>query len=438
MKLHELTAVEAAGRMAAGELTARDYVTACLDRIKAREDAVRAWAFLDPYLALRQADAADQRRKDGPAGPLNGLPVGIKDIIDTADQPTENGSALCAGRRPAKDATLVRLLRDAGAVIMGKCVTTEFAMSSPGKTRNPHDPDRTPGGSSSGSAAAVADCMVPLAIGTQTGGSMLRPASFNGIYGLKPTFGTISRAGLSPLSRRLDTPGIYGRTPEDVALAAAVLLTNDPADPDMRSDAGFGDAPPVADPPKFAFVRGPVWNRGEPDMQRELEDLVRRLGNAVTVRELPTVFEDAFETHGMIMNGAVAGALGHYYDRDNGGLTAVTRERIERGLPVTARQYLEALRHAEDMQLALADYFNGFDAIMAPAAPGQAPVGLDGTGDAAFNGYWTMMGVPAASIPLMTGDDGMPIGVQVICPWGEDAKLVRICRWLADTLGERK
>ncbi|MEQ8807072.1 MAG: amidase, partial [Rhodospirillales bacterium] len=195
MDICRLSTEAALARMATGDLTARELVQACLDRIALREDAVGAWTFLDPGLALAQADAADQRRRDGSAGPLNGIPVGIKDIIDTADQPTENGSRLCAGRRPDRDATLVALLREAGAVIMGKCVTTEFALSAPGKTRNPHDPERTPGGSSSGSAAAVADFMVPLAIGSQTGGSMLRPASFNGVYGLKPTFGTISRAG---------------------------------------------------------------------------------------------------------------------------------------------------------------------------------------------------------------------------------------------------
>lgn len=436
MEIHQMSAVDAVTKMTAGEMTARDYVGACLARIKAREEIVQAWAFLDPDLAMAQADAADARRKAGKAGPLNGLPVGIKDIIDTKDMPTENGSALCAGRRPDKDATLVRLLRDAGAVIMGKCVTTEFAMSSPGKTRNPHDPACTPGGSSSGSAASVADYMVPLSIGSQTGGSMLRPASYNGIYGLKPTFGTISRAGMSPLSRRLDHPGIYARTPEDVALAASVLLQSDAGDPDTRHDAAFGVASPVSTPPRLAFVRGPVWDRGEADMQQGIEDLAARLGNIVTARELSADFEGAYECHATIMNGAVAGALGHYYDRDKDGLTPITRDRVERGFSVTARDYVEALAQAESLQASLADYFVDFDAILTPAAPGQAPRDLSRTGDAAFNGYWTLMGAPAASVPLMTGKDGLPIGVQVVCPWGQDAKLLRICRWLADQVGE--
>ncbi|MEQ9171808.1 MAG: amidase [Rhodospirillales bacterium] len=436
MDICRLSAEAALARMATGDLTARELVQACLDRIALREDAVGAWTFLDPGLALAQADAADQRRRDGSAGPLNGIPVGIKDIIDTADQPTENGSRLCAGRRPDRDATLVALLREAGAVIMGKCVTTEFALSAPGKTRNPHDPERTPGGSSSGSAAAVADFMVPLAIGSQTGGSMLRPASFNGVYGLKPTFGTISRAGMSPLSRRLDHPGVFARTPEDLALTARVLMRRDPADKDMRSHVKLGEADPLTAPPRLVFVRGPAWGRGEGDMQRAIEELARSLGSVVRDEELPPVFETALECQGAVMNGAVGQSLGPYYDRDRAGLDPITADRVERGRGVTARDYLDALYLAEDMQDALAGFFDGVDAILTPAAPGQAPGDLRRTGDASFNGYWTMMGVPAVSLPLLKGADGMPIGVQVICPWGEDAKLLRICRWLVDKAGE--
>ena len=422
--------------MEAGGLTARDLVQACLDRIAEREEVVGAWAFLDPDLALSQADAADERRRNGQAGPLNGIPIGIKDIIDTADQPTENGSLLCAGRRPGTDAALVARLRDAGAVIMGKCVTTEFALSAPGKTRNPFDPERTPGGSSSGSAAAVGDRMVPLSIGSQTGGSMLRPASFNGVYGLKPTFGTISRAGMSPLSRRLDHPGIFARTLDDIGLAADVLMARDKADKDMRGHARLGKAEPLDGSPKLAFVRGPAWRRGEADMQRRLEDMVRGLGATVTECELPPVFEVAIECHGCIMNGAVGQSLGPYYDRDKEGLNPVTRERIERGRGVTAREYLDALYLAEEMQDALANFLEGYDAIITPAAPGQAPRDLSRTGDAVFNGYWTLMGGPAVSLPLLTGDDGMPIGVQLVGHWARDAQLLQVAAWLAGTVGE--
>ena len=278
--------------------------------------------------------------------------------------------------------------------------------------------------------------MVPLAIGSQTGGSMLRPASFNGVYGLKPTFGTISRAGMSPLSRRLDHPGIFARTPEDMALAGRVLMQRDPADKDMRAHPKMGEADPLTAPPRLAFVRGPAWGRGEADMQQAIEGLARDLGDDVREADLPPVFDAALECHGMVMNGAVGQSLGPYYDRDRAGLDPITADRVERGRPVTAREYLDALYQAEEMQDALAGFFDGVDAILTPAAPGQAPRELTRTGDASFNGYWTLMGAPAASVPLLKGADGMPIGVQVICPWGQDAKLLRICRWLADKVGE--
>ena len=440
MQPNELTAGQALAAMAAGNLTSRALVESCLARIAEREDTVRAWAFLDAGLALAQADAADARRAAGDAGPLNGLPVGIKDIIDTADQPTENGSKVCAGRQPDKDATLVRLLREAGAVILGKTVTTEFALSAPGKTRNPHDPAHTPGGSSSGSAAAVADFMVPLAIGTQTGGSVLRPSSYNGIYGLKPTFGTISRAGLSPLSRRLDHPGIHARAPEDLALVAAVLMKTDKADPDMRGHAAFRDHVPLpaAPAPRLAFVRGPAWTFADADMQRAMEGLADKLGDAVTARDLPPEFDDALSSQAAIMNGAVAASLGPYYDTARDRMDPKTVKRVEAGLPVSARDYLTALDKAEKMQAALAGFFADVDAVLTPAAPGQAPRDLGTTGNAVFNGYWTMMGVPAVSAPLLKGDSGLPMGVQVVCPWGEDGRAVAVARWLANQIGEWK
>ena len=213
-------------------------------------------------------------------------------------------------------------------------------------------------------------------------------------------------------------------------------MARDKADKDMRGHAGLGEAAPLDAPPRLAFVRGPAWRRGEADMQRGMEDLVRGLGDVAIECELPPVFEGAVECHGMIMNGAVGQSLGPYYDRDRDGLDPITADRVERGRGVTARDYLDALYLAEEMQDVLAGFFDGIDAIITPAAPGQAPRDLSRTGDAVFNGYWTLMGAPAASVPLLTGDDGMPIGVQVICPWGEDARLLRICRWLADRVGE--
>ena len=260
MDLIKLSASEALRMMEGGTLSSEEYVKAFLKQIELREDDVGAWIFLDPKLALEQAREADKRRKDKNAGKLNGLPIGIKDIIDTKDMPTENGSLLCKNRQPLNDAHLVKLLRDEGAVIMGKCVTTEFALSGPGKTKNPRDLECTPGGSSSGSAAAVSDYMVPLAIGSQTGGSVLRPASFTGILGFKPTFGTISRSGMSPISQRLDHPGIYANCVEDIDLVASVILSYDSNDLDMIQNYQYKRNVNLNKPIKFGFVRGPVWN----------------------------------------------------------------------------------------------------------------------------------------------------------------------------------
>ncbi|MDC1134250.1 amidase, partial [Alphaproteobacteria bacterium] len=263
MNLIKINAVDALKMMKNGELTSENYVNAFLDHIKIREPDIGAWIYLDPKLAIQQARQADQRQKDNKAGILNGLPIGIKDIIDTKDMPTGNGSLICKNRRPSEDAHLVKLLKEAGAVIMGKCVTTEFALSAPGKTKNPKDLECTPGGSSSGSAAAVSDNMVPLAIGSQTGGSVLRPASFTGIFGLKPTFGTISRSGMSAISQRLDHPGIYANTPNDIKLVASVILSYHKQDLDMRSNYIFDSRGSINKSPKFAFVKGPVWNFGD-------------------------------------------------------------------------------------------------------------------------------------------------------------------------------
>ncbi|MDA9170974.1 amidase [Alphaproteobacteria bacterium] len=426
MYLIKINAVDALKMMKNGELTSENYVNAFLDHIKIREPDVGAWIYLDPELAIQQARQADQRQKDNKAGNLNGLPIGIKDIIDTKDMPTENGSLICNNRRPSEDAHLVKLLKEAGAVIMGKCVTTEFALSAPGKTKNPKDLECTPGGSSSGSAAAVSDNMVPLAIGSQTGGSVLRPASFTGIFGLKPTFGTISRSGMSAISQRLDHPGIYANTPNDIKLVASVILSYHKQDLDMRSNYIFDSRGSVNKSPKFAFVKGPVWNFGEKDMQEQIEKLVANLSMDIEEVEIGHNFDEAAKCHEIIMNGSISSSLLSYYKKDRSKLHPFTINRIEAGIPVSARDYIEAIEKAKKMKKALELIFNKFDAIITPAAPGQAPRDLNNTGNAIFNGYWTMMGVPAISLPLLKGRDGLPIGVQVITSWNKEADLLDI------------
>jgi len=426
MSLIKLNATDAIELMRKGELSSEKYVSAFLEHIEKREPLIGAWSFLDPELAIQQAKEADKRWKNKNAGKLNGLPIGIKDIIDTKDMPTENGSKICKNRKPSEDAYLVNLLKEAGAVIMGKCVTTEFALSGPGKTKNPNDLECTPGGSSSGSAAAVCDNMVPLSIGSQTGGSVLRPASFNGIIGLKPTFGTISRYGMSPISQRLDHPGIYANTINDIDLVASVLFSYDQNDLDMIKNFKYKNDEQTSSSPKFAFIKGPVWGYGEQDMQDEITNFVKNSSLNIVDFELDSIFENAAKSHEIIMNGSIARSLSKYYKNEKNKLHPFTISRIEAGMPVSAKDYIDAIENAKLMELSLEKVFKEFDAIITPSAPGQAPRDLMNTGNAIFNGYWTMMGVPAISLPLLRGKDNLPIGIQIITSWKEDSKLLKI------------
>src|SRR5215468_740911 len=299
-ELVKLTASEAAAAIARGVISAEDYTRACLERIEALDGEIKAFAHLDREHALAQARKRDERRLEGhPLGPLHGIPVAIKDIIDTADYPTELGSPLAAGRRTLHDATVVARLRAAGAVILGKTVTTEFAYYHPGATRNPHDATRTPGGSSSGSAAAVAANMVPLALGSQTNGSVIRPGAFCGVFAVKPTHGLISRAGVLQLSRQLDHLGAFARSLADLALILDVIAGHDPADPDTRPFAAPDfrlvqrEKPPL--PPRFAFVRTPVWDKADGETKGAFEEFVAALGTAVENLDLPQSLTEAWE-----------------------------------------------------------------------------------------------------------------------------------------------
>ena len=421
-------------------MTAEELTRACLDRIAAREGVVGAWAFLDGDLALRQARDLDAwQRADNTLGPLHGVPVGVKDIFDTADLPTECGSALHAGRRPLADSAVAALLRRAGAVILGKTVTTEFALSAPGKTVNPLDPTRTPGGSSSGSAAAVADHMAPLAVATQTGGSTIRPASFCGIFGMKPTFGTISRRGMAIMARPLDTVGLYARTIEDLALMGDALMAGDPGDWDMLAEPGRGLLKglkkALKKPPRLAFVRTPAWKDAEPDMARAFEGFIAGLGKRVREVALEGVFADIVHTHLTVMNANIAATLGEVLEKTPEKLQAETQRRTKVGLAVTGADYVRALAMAEAQAAALDGLFEHYDAILTPAAPGEAPKGLTSTGKAVFNGMWTLLGVPAVTVPLLKGQGGMPIGVQVVGRRGDDAGTLRSARWLWQEAG---
>ena len=432
-----LTAREAARRIAEGALSAAEMTAACLKRIETEEDRVQAWAFLEPEKAMAEAEERDRRRRRGlPLGPLHGVPVGIKDIIDVKGMPTANGSPIDAGTMPWDDAALVRRLRAAGAVILGKTVTTELAYYHPGPTRNPHDERRTPGGSSSGSAAAVAAHMVPLAVGSQTNGSVIRPASFCGTVGFKPTFGAIPRTGVLTLAPSLDQLGVFARSIEDAALAEA-LMGPDGRDRDATESFGPLSATALAEPPvtpAFAFIRTPVWERAEEDTRAAFAELMQALGAQAEEADLPDAFARAHGWHGTVMAAEMARNLGHYVERAPDQCSAQLHEIVGQGRAIRAADYLAARDMAAVLRDTLGPVFDRFDAILTPTAPGEAPEGLEATGDPAFCTLWTFLGLPAISLPLMTGPAGMPLGVQLVCAPGQDARLLRTARWLVARL----
>ncbi len=434
-RLNWLSATDAARMVADGAVTSEELVGACLARVREAEGEVQAWAHLDPEHALAQARILDQMRRTGAVlGPLHGVPVAIKDIIDTSDMPAECGSVLHVGRLPEHDATVVSMLRAAGAVILGKTVTTEFATYSPGKTRNPHNREHTPGGSSSGSAAAVAAGMVPLALGTQTNGSVIRPAAFCGVYGFKPTHGLIPRAGIMRLSRALDHVGVFGRTLEDVALACEPLVGFDERDPDTRPRARIpfreiaAREPPL--PPLLAFIRTPMWERTDRDTREAFEELVEALGDRVVQIELPESSLAALDIHRTIMEAEMAASLASEYDNGRDRLSDSLRRQLERGRAVTAFDYQNALARIPLLHAGFEEIFERCDAVLTPAAAGTAPRGLESTGDPAFCTLWTLCGMPAITLPLMQGANGLPLGVQLVAKRDSDARLLQTAQWL--------
>lgn len=426
---------EAARRVAEGQASSEELVAAALARIDELEPELHAWAHLDRDHAREQARAADAiRRRGRPVGPLHGVPIGVKDIFDTRDMPTENGTVLDAGRRPAADAFAVARLRAAGAVILGKTVTTELAVFTPGPTRNPRDPARTPGGSSSGSAAAVACGMVGAALGSQTNGSTIRPAAFCGVFGYKPSHGLIPRTRMLHQSRALDHVGLLARSVEDLALLGDALAGFDDDDPDTAPAAApalarvAAESPPMT--PRLAFVKTGVWDRAEADTRAGFAELVRHLGDRVVEETLPKPFDRALEHHRAIHEADIAVAFAALAKRGADRLSPRLMTMIERGRGVSAIAYNDALAAARSMTLWLADFFHDYDAIVTPAVAGQAPLGLESTGDPAFCTTWTLAGGPAVSLPLLSGADGLPIGVQLVGAKGDDARLLRTANWL--------
>jgi amidase len=412
-----LTASEAAARLAVGTLTAEALIRDCLERARARAE-VKAWAWLDPEHALAQARAVDRA---GRPGLLAGVPVGVKDVIDTVDMPTEHGSPIYRGNRPFADAACVALIRAAGGVILGKTVTTEFANRDPRATVHPHNPAHTPGGSSSGSAAAVADFQVPVGLGTQTGGSTIRPAAFCGVIGYKPSFGEFSRVGIKMQCHNLDTLGVICRSLEDIALMRAVLLAQDPRPVDRVSAA-----------PHVGFCRTPAWDHADGDTQALLERTAAGLAAAgATVRDVAPTPADILDHHRRIFEFEAARNYAYEYEVHGDKLSAALRDGLltpGRALPLSA--YVEAIETAEAFRRNLDDLFGEFDVLLAPSAVGEAPEGLGSTGDARFNAIWTLAWTPCVTLPAGTGRKGLPLGVQLIGPRFRDEALLDAAAWV--------
>ena len=417
-KLNELSASEIAAGIADGKFTAEAVMRDCLERIEAREGALSAWASFDPDLAMAEARARD----NAPAkGVLHGVPIGVKDVIDTNDLPTEMGSPIYAGHRPGNDAACVSLLRAAGAIILGKTITCEFAGMTPGATRNPLDTNRTPGGSSSGSAAAVADHMVHVALGTQTRGSILRPASYCGIVGYKPSFGLVARGGLKFAAVSLDTIGALARTIDDAELSVSVLSG-------ALAMKGAG----LSSPPSIGVCRDGL-ERAEDETVQALEDAATRLGLAgARMREFsfPCDVEDFTAATKIINDVERARATAWEWQTQPELISERMRTCIEAGLATPFDEYVSAMRLIGDCRARIYADFDEIDVVLAPCVNGEAPTGLDYTGDPFFQGLWTALHVPTISLPTHRGPNDLPVGIQLVGNKYEDKALLAAARWV--------
>ncbi len=423
--LNELSASEIAGKIAAGEATCEAVVRDCLDRIAARDKVVKAFVNLDPDHALAQARALDR----GPRrGPLHGVPIGLKDTIDTFDLPTEMGSPLFRGHRPRSDASCVALLRRAGAVILGKTVTCEFAGSAPPPTTNPHNAAHTPGGSSSGSAAAVADHMIPAALGTQTGGSVLRPSSFCGIFGFKPTYNMFNKGGVWPAADSIDTLGWLAGSLDDIEMLTAVLRMQPPRPP-RASGAS----------PRIGVWRTDLWDKLQDESRTAVEDAARRLGKAgAKVRDidLPPAFNGlhviARSTIGFYERAA---CMAHFWDRAREQLSPQMQHYIENGHKIPREEYVAGLRRLDACRALLAGVFSDIDVLLVPAVIGEAPKGHASTGDASPQAIWTALHTPSLTLPTHRGPNDLPVGIQLVGQRYEDDALLASARFVWEKIG---
>lgn len=435
MNIYSLSAIDIVNKIKSGEVSAVEVAQSFIDRIKEFDKDVKAWAFFDKKHFLAKAKEADEWKLSGKLmGPLHGLPVAIKDIFKTYDMPTQYGSPLKKNYQTRDDSKVVALLRAAGAVIMGKTVTTELAYFDPGETRNPHDYTRTPGGSSSGSAAAVASFMAPITIGSQTNGSLIRPASYCGVVGYKPTNGLISRSGVLRQSFLLDQVGLFARSVEDAAFCSSSIFEKDSEDkstihyPTEEFFEKIKDKPFFE--PQFLFMKTSKWNNMDKDAQKDFEKFIKKINKNVTEVTMPSYFEKIFDYHKIIHETDMAYNFYAVYKKNKKKLGKKLVEAMERGMEYKSKDYVEAVESIETIYANFNDAFHDYHAIITPGTTGYAPKGLNYTGSPEFCTLWTYLGMPSISLPLIESSNKLPLGVQLVGEKFDDTRFLQTANWM--------
>ena len=433
--IFSLSVSEIAEKIRNSDLNSVDLCKSYIEQINKFEKDVKAWAHFDKKLLLEKAEEADEHRRSGKSvGLLHGIPVALKDIIGTYDMPTECGTVLRKGKTESQNAEIVDLLKSAGALIMGKTNTSELAFLAPPETRNPHDYSRTPGGSSSGSAAVIASHMAPLSIGSQTGGSVIRPASYCGVVGYKPSYGLISRNGVLRTSYHLDHIGVFGKTVEDVALLAKVLIKKDSYDKAtihyssefMLEECKKG---PMFDP-KFIFYKTESWKKIDKKSRESFEFFIKSFKKNIEVFDTPSYFKDIDKYHRIIHETDLANNFQVYYKKSKNKLSKEMQTAISRGMKHSAKEYLDAVDFMSRSYESYKEVFEDYHGIITPSSSGVADKGLKSTGSADFQKIWTYLGLPTISLPLLTGENDLPLGVQVVGDKLDDLRFLGTANWL--------
>ena len=435
MDVYNLSVKQLAEKIKGTQLSSVDLCKAYIDRIKKFEKDVHAWAHFDEKLLLEKAGESDNYRRSGkPLGSLHGIPVALKDIVGTLDMPTECGTVLRKGMSASQDAEIVDLLKSEGAIIMGKTATSELAYFGPAKTKNPHDYSRTPGGSSSGSAAVIAAHMAPLSVGSQTGGSVIRPASYCGVVGYKPSFGLISRNGVLKTSENLDHVGVFGKSVEDVAMLARVLIKKDSYDKatihystdSMLEECNKG---PLYDP-KFIFYKTESWKKIDKKSRDAFEFFIKSFKKNIEVFDTPSYFKDIKKYHQIVHETDMANNFHDYYKKSKNKLSKEMQAAIKRGIDYSAKDYAEARDFMSRSYESYKEVFEDYHGIISPSSTGVADKGLASTGSPEFCTVWSFMGTPSISLPLLEGENNLPLGVQLIGDKYDDARFLGVANWL--------